>query len=238
MERILTITYDKDISESSESDSSVLESDSESYEGSSDESRSDNTSESDIEEEDVWKTYTRQNKLHVTLPKYTNKPGINPQITGLRTPIEFFQLFYSDYIFQEICHLTDKYYQSRRNRKQDSSHKRKWRNPDLSTMKSFFGILLFMGIVKKPSLKDYWAKNDLFGTPYLNDLMSLDHFLQIRRNLHFVDEDNCDKKDFLYKVRDFIDYMLVVSRSLYNPEKVLTVDEAMIKFNGRSKLKV
>lgn len=40
------------------------------------------------------------------------------------------------------------------------------------------------------------------------------------------------------KVRNLIDYMIVVSRSLYNPEKVLTVDEAMIKFNGRSKLKV
>ena len=46
MERILTIGCGKDVSKSSESDSSALESGSESYEGSSDESRTDNTSES------------------------------------------------------------------------------------------------------------------------------------------------------------------------------------------------
>jgi len=237
MQRISIITYDKELSESTESDSSILESGSECYDESDDDSGCDSY-ESEIDEENIWKTYTRQHKLNVNLPKYSNKPGNNQGIDGLKAPIEFFQLFFSDHIFQEICKLSDKYYHSKSYKRQYSSHKRKWKTPDLPTMKNFFGILLYMGIVKKPSLKDYWSKNNLFGTPFLNDLMSLDHFLQIRKNLHFVDEDDCDKNDFLYKVRNLIDYMIVVSRSLYNPEKVLTVDEAMIKFNGRSKLKV
>jgi len=62
--------------------------------------------------------------------------------------------------------------------------------------------------------------------------------MQIRSSLHFVDEKDCNKEDFLYKVRDLVNYFITVSRSLYIPEQMLTIDESMIRFNGRSNFKV
>ena len=59
------------------------------------------------------------------------------------------------------------------------SHKKKWETPDIISMKCFFGILLYMGIVKMPSCKGYWSKSILFGNPGFREFMTIDHFEQI-----------------------------------------------------------
>jgi len=126
----------------------------------------------------------------------------------------------------------------RNNTKKAIGHKKKWSRPDIPTMKCFLGILLYMGIVRKPCFRDYWTKDSLYEIPLFKNVISYDHFQQIRSNLHVVDEDLCDKTDPIYKVRPLVDYIIAVSQSVYTPEKDLTIDESMIKFNGRSSFKV
>ena len=95
-----------------------------------------------------------------------------------------------------------------------------------------------MGIVSKPRLEDYWAKHSLFGTPGFGEIMSHDHFKQILRCLAFYDVDDADVDDPLYKIRRLISHVVTTSLKLYEPEQYLTIDESMIKFNGRSRMKV
>ena len=102
----------------------------------------------------------------------------------------------------------------------------------------FFGILIYMGIVKKPSCKEYWSKSILFGNPGFRELMTIDHFEQIRSYLHFVDEKESNKKDPFYKIRPMVDHIISSSQKLFSPEQCLTIDESMIRFNGRSGHKV
>ena len=57
-----------------------------------------------------------------------------------------------------------------------------------------------MGIVQKPSNEDYWSRSVLFGTPGIPELMSHDHFKQIRAALRFSNEKKRQKAlKMLYK---------------------------------------
>ena len=186
-----------------------------------------------------WVPYTDNQRLEaIQLP---NPPvsGTNKRMSQLTSPIDFFSLFMDDDLLQHICSMTEIYYQKNKSSKQVSSQKKKkWVAPDLASLKCFLGVMLCMGMIKRPSYKDYWTSSKLFGTPGISELMSCDHFEQIRNSLHFINEDDCDKDDKLYKIRPLIEHFTNVSQSLYSPERELTIDESMIKFNGRSKFKV
>ena len=66
-------------------------------------------------------------------------------------------------------------------------------------------------------------------------------FLEISRYLHFVDNDTLPRDspsyDRLGKVRPLIDHFSQKFKSVYLPHKEVAIDEAMIKFTGRSSLK-
>lgn len=194
-----------------------------------------------IEEEDYWQKYSEDNKLHFSLPNFLQSVGVNNQIKALKDPIEFFQLFFGDGIFEELCDLTDIHYNQKhksKHKKRDSHHRR-WQKPDLSSMKCYFGILLYMGIVQKPTIGHYWRTSQLFGSKGISQLMSEEHWQDINSNLYFIDEEvKSDESDPLYKIQPLIKHIISVSQEYYSPEKNLTIDESMIRFRGRSKFKV
>lgn len=47
-------------------------------------------------------------------------------------------------------------------------------------------------------------------------------------------EDNYDK---LFKIRPFLDFILKNSQLLCNPNKIIAIDESIIKFKGRHSAK-
>ena len=97
-----------------------------------------------------------------------------------------------------------------------------------------------MGINHLPSVDDYWS-NDLRYAP-IADKIPRWRFREISRYLHFVNNDQLALRgdpthDRLGKVRPIIDHLGSKFASLYEPSQNLAVDEAMIKFQGRSSLK-
>ena len=99
-----------------------------------------------------------------------------------------------------------------------------------------------MSINRLPSIDDYWNKNpNLHYTPIASKI-SRDRFRDISRYLHFVDNANVVPRghpmhDRLGKVRPILDAIVQKCLHLYNPHREVTVDEAMIKIQGRSSLK-
>ncbi|XP_011407707.1 PREDICTED: piggyBac transposable element-derived protein 4-like [Amphimedon queenslandica] len=107
---------------------------------------------------------------------------------------------------------------------------------------AYFGVMIGMGLIKLPSIADYWRTDPLFHCSIIADNMTRDRFFQIHRFLHFFDNSfllspSDPSYDCLCKVRKFLTLIEDHFVSLYNPHCQCAVDEAMIKYKGRSSLK-
>ena len=88
-----------------------------------------------------------------------------------------------------------------------------------------------MGIVKLPQYFDYWSNTLRY--PAIADVMSWNRFSEVRRYLHFVDNNSeHDKEDKLFKIRPIIE---AVRNQCINiePEEFQSVDEQIIPSKTR-----
>lgn len=71
---------------------------------------------------------------------------------------------------------------------------------DTEDLLVFVGIVLYMGVVRMPSLEDYWAVHT--NIPQITEYMSSKRFKQIRSKLHFNDTERARfSTDRFYKIR-------------------------------------
>ena len=104
------------------------------------------------------------------------------------------------------------------------------------------GFCVLMGINHLPALDDYWSKDPMYHYSPIADRITRDHFCNISRYLHFVENATLTPRgspgyDRLGKVRPVIDHLSSCFSDLYDPHREVAVDEVMIKFTGRSTLK-
>ena len=96
-----------------------------------------------------------------------------------------------------------------------------------------------MSIHKVPAIVDYWKDDSILGVPSFSGIMSRAWFQEILRYLHFNsnatmrqrDDESYDK---LYKVRPFIESLKTNFRLQYHPHCEQSIDEAMVKYKGRT----
>ncbi len=117
-----------------------------------------------------------------------------------------------------------------------------WTQVTCEEMEAFMGFQFLMGLNPKPSTNDYWKRDDIYHYPPIADKISRNRYRDISKYLHFNNNNTLSPPgtpsyDKLGKVRPLIDYLLSRFKSVYNPGRELAVDEAMIKFQGRSSLK-
>jgi len=210
------------------------------------ETLNENSSFEDDEEEDIdfgfWERYTENTNIENPIPVFRpNNNRVKGFFSHLEDPIEFFQLFIDNDYLDVICENTDAYYRIKNHdpRKKRDSHKRQWTKPNQEEIKAFLGLVLYMGLVKKSQLEDYWSTSFLFGTPGFRDILSHDHFTHLLRNICFYNVNTePNTQDLLYKIRSLINKVINASQKLYTPGEYFTIDEGMVKFQGRHKLKI
>ena len=93
-----------------------------------------------------------------------------------------------------------------------------------------------MGINCQPSTEDYWKKDPIHYYKPIAQRISRDRFRDISRYLHLSLRGSANY-DKLGKVQPLINHFQEKFSSLYNLNCELAIDEAMIKFQGRSSLK-
>ena len=113
---------------------------------------------------------------------------------------------------------------------------------DSDEMKAYFGFCILMGMNKLPDLYDYWSSEEAFHYMPVASRISRKRFLEIQRYLHFANNDNLVNRgepgyDRLGKVRPVIDAVRQTFLVNYRPHMENSVDEAMIKYKGRSTMK-
>ena len=117
-----------------------------------------------------------------------------------------------------------------------------WEKITREELRAYIGFCILMGISHLPALDDYWSTDPTLHYSPIADRISRDRFREISRYLHFVDNTTLPERgspgyDRLGKVRPVIDHLSERFAELYQPHREVAVDEAMIKFTGRSSLK-
>ncbi|XP_046566282.1 piggyBac transposable element-derived protein 3-like [Haliotis rubra] len=111
-------------------------------------------------------------------------------------------------------------------------------------MRAFLGLLLGMGVVRKPTISSYWNEGDknwLASTPSFGATMSRNRFQIIMRFLHCNDNSTAVPRgqpghDPLHKIRPVLD---LVNGSFANTHRLaqsVCVNERMVGFKGRHHL--
>ena len=176
----------------------------------------------------------------VNIPSFSQAIGPANVMPRESLAVDFFQLFVDNRMLGNILRETNCYAcQSLLARNKDV---RSWKEISLEELKAFLGLLICMSIHRLPSLRDYWSSDWVLGVPAFAKIMPRNRFLEIWNNLHLCDnsqmpqpgEPNFDK---LFKVREFLNDLNTNFRINYNPHREQAVDEAMIKYKGRTSLK-
>ena len=149
-----------------------------------------------------------------------------------------FKLFYTPQLVLEITRQTNSYAEEVMGPAKFSE----WTPVTPSELEAYMGFNFLMGLNPKPSIPDYWRRDTIYHYPPIADRISRDRYHDISRYLHFVDNTTLSPPqtpgyDHLGKIRPLLDYLHSRFQSVYIPGRELAVDEAMIKFLGRSSLK-
>ena len=191
-----------------------------------------NTQTSKVETE--WKNTLTTPTINAFIPP----SPIGPTVAIPDTPLEIFRLFYTPQLIQEIVNQTNLYAKEVMGAVKFSQ----WTPVAIEDMEAFLGFNLLMGLNPKSSIEDYWKKNPNYHYPPIADRISRDRYREISRFLHFADNSTLSSPgspgyDRIGKIRPLLEYLQGRFKSVYNPGREIAVDEAMIKFQGRSSLK-
>ena len=172
----------------------------------------------------------------VTVNPFDQNTG--PTVDVPDTPSEVFQLFFNEDLQEQIVDESNRY------AKQVMGEEayQKWSPITVEELRAFFGFNILMGIVHLPAIDDYWSRDPHTRYAPIADKISRQRFRDISRYLQFVDNDRLAPRDDpsydqLGKVRPLINHLSERFEEVYQPTRNVAVDEAMIKFQGRSSLK-
>lgn len=168
---------------------------------------------------------------------FTEPTGMKfPFSTDFRqaNPEDFYALLVGD-LFEVIAEETNLFAtQSLADKKfKPCSRSHLWQPTDKDEIKRFFGLILFMGLVKLPSIKDYWSTDDVMRQTFPRTVMTRNRFEILLQYLHFADNDNINPSDRIGKIRYLINLLNAKFKAYYSPKEQLCVDESMIPFRGR-----
>ena len=180
-------------------------------------------------DEITWKTGDWK---YVKIKDFTSPVGPTKPLPS--TVLELFLCFFTRELLQIIVDQTNHY--------AISCIVDQWNDITMEELMAYLGFMILMGLVPLPSIHDYWQRSPVFHYSPIADKISRDRFCEIQRFLHFVDNDflqpyGSDGYDRLGKVRPIIDHLVGKYLEMYNPNKQVSIDEAMVPYKGRSSMK-
>ena len=100
----------------------------------------------------------------------------------------------------------------------------------LENNEKYIGVLILMNIHKLPEYKDHWNNDPLFGSP-VKSITSIYQYEIINKFIHPEDSNAKEEEKIIKSIFEIMDK----SKNYFNPGTVLTIDERMISFRGRTK---
>ncbi|CAG5000267.1 unnamed protein product [Parnassius apollo] len=185
----------------------------------------------------VSKKWSRPRRQQPSIIPFTETSGMNKEFSTIlkeADPGAFYSLLVSDEIFYMIVEQTNLFaLQSCESRNvKPSSRSHAWKPTDRHEIKRFFGLILYMGLVRLPKLSYYWSKDKILGQTFPRTVMSRNRFEIILQYLHFSDNETANKSDRISKIRPIIDMVNNTFQKYYSPKEDICVDESQVPFRG------
>ncbi|KAJ8277295.1 hypothetical protein GJAV_G00073640 [Gymnothorax javanicus] len=182
----------------------------------------------------------RKPALHPFAPART--PGAQLDFTKEYSPLDLFQLTFSQNTIKTLCFNTNK----KASQKQTRGWKTPWSPVTPDELLRCFGVVISMGLVQCPEVRDYWSSRKCYSLPFPRSVFARNRFEAIIQALHMSDPDEdrkndalkgTDKYDHLFRLRPLIGDVEAACRAFYQPRQQLSIDERMVATKGRFGMK-
>ncbi|KAG1946326.1 piggyBac transposable element-derived protein 4-like [Pimephales promelas] len=192
--------------------------------------------------EDKWKSVDEPD-IEPTQPVFRPRltPGVQLVSNASCSPLQYFELFFSKSVMQTIVKNTNAYGAMRHEGKENP-----WEDISVKDFKTFLAMVIYMGLLKCFSLRDYWKRSDIYSLPYPAKIMTGKNFLRICAALHLsdhkLDAENDAKKgtpeyDRLSRIKPLYQDIRDACRSSFHPFQNISIDERMVASKARHGLK-
>lgn len=172
----------------------------------------------------------------VVVENFTEICGPTHDLPYDATPFDYFSLLIPENFYEHIAVQTNLYanYRQQKEGKVD----RAWQPTTASEIKLLFHIYITMGIHVLPEYKMYWASDERLRVDGVAGSMGKTRFEKLSQYFHLNDATTFVPRghpghDPLHKVRPFLDLIRTNIATRFAAGKNISLDEAMIPFNGR-----
>lgn len=176
---------------------------------------------------------------------FQNIPGVNNEFVKNRkedTPLDFYKLFLDAEVISLIVRETNLYAEQQiingivNQTICKNSLLANWTDTNEKEMWLFIGIIIWMGLSVKPSLRDYWSTKIIYSNG-VSKLMSRTRFETLLSNFHLSDNQAPNNNNRLYKISPLVALLNKKFQSAVTADENVCIDETMVPFRGRLSFK-
>ncbi|XP_065664742.1 piggyBac transposable element-derived protein 4-like [Hydra vulgaris] len=162
--------------------------------------------------------------------EFTGTPGVHPDITTFE-PHQLFEFFVTDEICDYIFEQTNLYALQSLKEKQlkPKSRFKMWTPVTRDEIRIYIGLILYRGIIWKPTYELYHTTNVIYATPVVRKVIKYDRFRLIDTFIHFVNNSHLKESALkCAKIKPIHDYLFTLFRKAYVPQRNIAIDESLL----------
>ena len=158
---------------------------------------------------------------------------------NVKTPYQFFRLFFDDSYNKELANYTNKYATFRKKKYLENEEKNKeqnelqltlkWKDINETDVEKFITSYIIFGLYKLPTLEDHFSSVSMIKSPAMELTTSWRN--KIMSSFFHAAEIDTKRKD---KIMPAIKHIMSISQKYYYPSTGVSIDERMVSYKGRS----
>lgn len=187
----------------------------------------------DILPERRWEPVAGDRKTFPFSAVQTGVPADLIQKLHGASPIVYFVHFIDDDVISVLVEETNRYAAQKNATGAGTPRLNKWTNTDPAEMRKFLGIVIWMGLMHLPKLRDYWCTKRIYENG-IRKVMSRNRFELLLMMFHLSNnEELINPEDRLHKISKFLNMLEKNFKESYYPEEEVCIDESNVPFRGR-----